>query len=410
MQEQELIPHLFRTEFSKITAVLCKTFGIKHIEAAEDIASETFLAAVESWTYKGIPPNPVAWLYAVAKNKAATFVKRHQVFEQKIAKTLLHMNTEEDEIPIDLSESNITDSQLQMLFAICNPVIPPASQIGLALRILCGFGIDEIATAFLTGKETINKRLFRAKEKLREANVAIEMPGSAVIDERLENVLTILYLLFNEGYYSESKNEVIREELCLEAIRLNHLLLQNPATSTPPAKALLALMCFHTSRLAARKGLHGEMILYEYQDTSLWNTALVSKGVQYLHEASIGNTLSPYHLEAAIGYWHTIREDKAEKWQAVLQLYDQLLSIKYSPIAAMNRIYALAKVKGKLVAIKEALPLEMHASPFWLAFMGELYIDIDKKKAIIYLEKAIALADAETAKNLLRNKLALLQQ
>ncbi|MBO9660450.1 MAG: RNA polymerase subunit sigma, partial [Chitinophagaceae bacterium] len=405
MQQKELIPHLFRTEFSKITAVLCKTFGIKHIEAAEDIASETFLAAVESWTYKGIPPNPVAWLYAVAKNKAATFVKRNQVFEQKIAKTLLHLNTEEEEIPIDLSESNITDSQLQMLFAICNPVIPAASQIGLALRILCGFGIDEIATAFLTGKETINKRLFRAKEKLREANVSIEIPESAVIDERLENVLAILYLLFNEGYYSESKNDVIREELCLEAMRLNYLLLQNPATATPPAKALLALMCFHSSRLAARKGLHGEMILYEDQDTSLWNTALIAKGGQYLNEASIGNTVSTYHLEATIAYWHTVREDTPEKWEAVLQLYDQLLVIKYSPIAAMNRIYALAKLKGKLVAIKEGLPLDMYTSPFWLALMGELYTNIDNKKAIIYFEKAIALVDAEMAKSLLKCKL-----
>lgn len=405
MQQQELIPHLFRTEFSRITAVLCKTFGIKHIEVAEDIAGETFLAAMESWTYKGIPPNPEAWLYAVAKNKAISFLKRNQVFEKKIAKNLIHMNDQEDETQIDLSESNITDSQLQMLFAICNPVIAAESQIGLALRILCGFGIDEIANAFLTGKDTINKRLFRAREKLREANVIIEMPAAATIDERLENVLTTLYLLFNEGYYSESKNDVIREELCLEAIRLNYLLVENPATATPPAKALLALMCFHASRLAARKGLHGELILYEDQDSSLWNTTLISKGGRYLHEASAGNALSPYHLEAAIAYWHTIREDKPEKWEAVLQLYDQLLAIKYSPIAAMNRIYALAKVKGKLVAVKEALPLEMHTNPFWLALMGELYSGMDNRKAIVFFEKAIALVDAETAKNLLRHKL-----
>ncbi|PZR24842.1 MAG: RNA polymerase subunit sigma [Citrobacter freundii] len=410
MQQQELIPHLFRTEFSKITAVLCKTFGIKHIEAAEDIASETFLAAIESWTYKGIPPNPVAWLYAVAKNKAITFLKRNQVFEQKIAKSLLQMNSEEDETKIDLSESNITDSQLQMLFAICNPVIAAEAQIGLALRILCGFGIDEIANAFLTGKDTINKRLFRAKEKLREANVMIELPAAPAIEQRLENVLATLYLLFNEGYYSETKNEVIREELCLEAIRLNYLLLENPATATPSAKALLALMCFHASRLAARKGLHGELILYEDQDTSLWNTELISKGSRYLHEASVGNTLSPYHLEAAIAYWHTIREDKPEKWVAVLQLYDQLLAIKYSPVAAMNRIYALAKVKGKLVAIDEALPLAMHTNPFWLALMGELYSGIEDRKAISFFEKAIALVDAGAAKKLLRHKLDLLKK
>ena len=166
MEQQELIPHLFRTEFRKITAVLCKLFGIEHIEIAEDIASETFLSALETWTYKGIPENPVAWLYSVAKNKAKNYIIRNKVFTDKIVKQLKYAVQENNEIEIDLSEKNITDSQLQMLFAICHPSISTEAQIGLSLRILCGFGIDEIANAFLTNKETINKRLFRAKEKL----------------------------------------------------------------------------------------------------------------------------------------------------------------------------------------------------------------------------------------------------
>src|SRR6478609_8404278 len=177
MKNQQLIPHLFRTEFSKITAVLCKFLGIEHIEVAEDIASETFLSALEVWSYKGIPANPVAWLYTVAKNKAKNLLARNQTFSKKIEPQLKRLPQDNEEINIDLSEKNITDSQLQMLFAICNPSISVEAQIGLALRILCGFGIEEIANAFLTNKETINKRLYRAKEKLHHEKVQIEFPS-----------------------------------------------------------------------------------------------------------------------------------------------------------------------------------------------------------------------------------------
>lgn len=405
MQEQELIPHLFRTEFSKITTVLCKTFGIRHMEAAEDIAGETFLAALESWTYKGIPPNPTAWLYAVAKNKASTFLKRNQLFEQKIAKRLLNMQAYEGEPAIDLSPSGITDSQLQMLFTICDPSLSPESQTGLALRILCGFGIDEIANAFLTSKETINKRLFRARQKLREQNMEIAMPPEEAIPQRLEPVLATIYLLFNEGYYSETDNDVIREELCLEAIRLGYLLLQNPATATSSTKALLSLMCFQASRLAARKDSSGEMVLYEDQDPSLWNNELIARGSLYLHEASTGEDLSSYHLEAAIAYWHTIKEDSGEKWKSILFLYDQLLAIKASPVAVLNRIYALAKVKGNAAALSEGLKLDMKDNPFWLALMGELYAATDRELAELYFSKAVAATVAQSGKNVLRRKL-----
>src|SRR5690242_19253910 len=247
MSEQQLIPHLFRTEFSKITSVLCKLFGIEHIEIAEDIASDTFLSAVETWSYKGLPQNPTAWLYTVAKNKAKNYLHHNNIFIQKIAPQIKHTSTDLYENEIDLSEENITDSQLQMLFALCHPSIPVEAQTGLSLRILCGFGIEEIATAFLTNKETINKRLFRAREKLRQERVPIEWPSDEEIDDRLDAVLTTLYLLFNEGYYSESQENVLREELCFEAMRLTDMLLQNERTNLPKVNALLALMCFHAS-------------------------------------------------------------------------------------------------------------------------------------------------------------------
>ncbi|HEU0110843.1 MAG TPA: sigma-70 family RNA polymerase sigma factor, partial [Flavisolibacter sp.] len=390
MHEQELIPHLFRTEFGKISSVLSKLFGIEHIETAEDIASETFLAALETWTYKGLPENPTAWLYIVAKNKTKNYLRRNRIFSDKIIVELKHNTISNFEI--DLSEKNSTDSLLQMLFTICHPVISPEAQIGLSLRILCGFGVDEIATAFLTNKETINKRLFRAKQKLREEKVQIEFPSKQEIDKRLNAVLTTLYLLFSEGYYSENKEDVIREELCAEAMRLTFLLMQNEQTNQPQVNALYALMCFHSSRFAARKNNSGEMILYQQQNEKLWDRELISKGAFYLNKASVGNKISKYHLEATIAYWHTVKADTKEKWENILQLYNQLLQIEYSPIAALNRTFALSKTNGTKEAIKEAEKLNLEGNQFYFSLLGELYSKIDKEKARAYFTKAIRLA------------------
>src|ERR1044071_3170997 len=191
----ELIPHLFRTEHSKITAVLCKFFGAGHIDAAEDIVSDTFVQALETWPYKGVPDNPAGWLYTVAKNKAKNHIARQHNFSSKISGEIKTNAQRSEEIEIDLSEQNITDSRLQMLFAVCHPCIPVEAQIGLALRILCGFGIDEIASAFLSNRETITKRLMRAKDKLRTEKVEIAMPAGAEVNQRLNTVLRTLYLL-----------------------------------------------------------------------------------------------------------------------------------------------------------------------------------------------------------------------
>ena len=405
MEQQELIPHLFRTEFSKITAVLCKHFGIEHIEIAEDIASDTFLLAYETWGFKGIPVNPTAWLYAVAKNKAKNSIHRNHIFTEKITPQLKSTSPETVELDIDLSDKNITDSQLQMLFTLCHPSISTEAQIGLALRILCGFGINEIADAFLTNKETINKRLFRAKEKLRHEKVTIEIPNTDEINKRLETVLTTLYLLFNEGYYSESQDIVLRNDLCLEAMRLTYLLIENEQTNQPPVNALLALMCFHSSRFEARKNENGKIILYQDQDETLWNQELIVKGGYFLNQAAQGHTLSKYHLEASIAYWHTIKMDTKEKWENILQLYNQLLTIEYSPIAALNRTYALSKVHGRAAAIVEAEKLQLTANHFYFTLLGELYKDVDCNKAKMYLQKAFSLAKTNTDKHTIQAKI-----
>lgn len=400
----ELIPNLFRTEFTKIVSVLCKRFGIEHIEVAEDIASETFLSAMETWPYKGLPPNPVAWLYAVAKNKAKNILQRDRLFAEKISSEVKSLD-EDRMIEIDLSDQNITDSQLQMLFALCHPSIPAEAQVGLSLRILCGFGIDEIATAFLSNKETINKRLFRAKEKLRLEKVPIEFPEEVQIERRLDAVLTTLYLLFNEGYYSESRDDVLREDLCVEAMRLVQLLLANEKTDLPRVSALYALMCFHASRFKARRNDRGEMVLYEDQDELLWDHELISKGAYFLHKASRGNSLSTYHLEAGIAYWFTIKTDAQTKWEHILQLYNQLLMLEYSPIAALNRTYALAKVNGVQAAIAEAEKLQLTGNHFYYTLLGELYATVDKKKARENFLKAHDLAKTQADKRTVLKKI-----
>lgn len=405
MEKQELIPHLFRTEHRKIVSVLCHRFGFAHIEIAEDIAGDTFATATQTWPIKGVPENPVAWLYNVAKNKAKNHLNREAIFDEKVAPAVRRGEAKPYEFDVDLSTKNINDSQLQMMFAICHPSISAEAQIGLSLRILCGFGIDEIAEAFLTNKEAINKRLFRAKERLREENIRIEIPAAAEIDKRLETVLTTIYLLFSEGYYSISRNQAIRRELCLEAMRLCYMLAQNKSTDKPQVNALLALMCFHTSRFDARLSEEGDVILYDEQDSSLWNAELISRGGHFLNRAATGKTLSKYHLEAAIASWSTQQADTKEKWEQMLQLYNQLLQIEYSPVAALNRTFALAKVNGKPEAIEAAEKLSLTNSRFYFALLGELYNGIDNNRSAENFNKALLMAKSLAERQSIQKKL-----
>jgi predicted RNA polymerase sigma factor len=404
LTDKELIPQLFKTEYRKIIAVLCKLFGIVHIEIAEDITTDTFVLATERWGLKGVPENPTAWLYIVAKNKTKDYFKRHKVFLDKIALDAKYNPKSFEEIEVDLSVKNITDSQLQMIFAICNPIISAESQIGLALRILCGFGIEEIAVAFLSNKETINKRLFRAKEKLRAENIKIELPNENEINKRLETVLATLYLLFNEGFHSTTQN-YLRKELCLEAMRLNYLLIENETTNKPIVNALMALMCFHSSRFEARTNQLGEPILYEEQNKDLWDEALIEKGNFFLIESAKGKEISKYHLEASIAYWHSTKIEKSTKWESILQLYNQLLQIEYSPITALNRTYALSKVFGIEKAISEALKLNLKENHFYHSLLGNLYSNFDSNKATFHFELAYKLAKSKNDKTTIKNHL-----
>ncbi|TDX02333.1 RNA polymerase sigma factor [Dinghuibacter silviterrae] len=388
----DLLPNLFRLEFSKMTAVLCRHFGLKHIELAEDIAGDAFLKASEYWPVHGIPDNPTGWLYTVAKNKARDYLKHTAIFEQKVRDAI---KTDEAEPEVEFSDQSIHDSQLAMIFAVCNPVIPQSAQICLALQVLCGFGVEEIAGAFLAKPETIKKRLQRARAQLRNVNFSITVPQQT--GPRLDAVLKTLYLLFNEGYFSKTHDRLIRKDLCMEAMRLTHLL-----SGTPAADALMALFCYQSSRLDARTDDEGQTVLFDEQDKSLWDQSLIDRGNSYLVNAFTGDTVSTYHLEAAIAYWHTTA-DNSQKWPHILSLYDQLLTLAYSPITALNRTFAFAKVHGHAAAIPAAEKLGLDQMGTYHQLLGFLYTGLQPGKAIHHYQKAIELsASKEERQNLER--------
>jgi RNA polymerase sigma-70 factor (ECF subfamily) len=404
--QQEFIKQLFQQEFSKMVAVISRLFGLQHIETAEDIVSETFLQATETWEAKGIPKNPAAWLYTVARRKTLYQFRRNKIFQHKILPELKSGQKENQEIEeMEFSAENIRDSQLRMLFAVCTPAIASEAQIGLALRVLCGFGIDEIAEAFLSNKETINKRLLRAKDKFRTEKIKLELPPENEIPGRLDNVLHIIYLLFSEGYYSSTQNQILRKDLCLEAMRLGIMLTEYENTNLPKTNALMALMCFHASRFDARLKSEDTLVLYEAQDETLWDATLIAQGKRFLTLSATGNELSSYHLEARIAYWHCRKEDSAEKWEAVLGLYNQLLLLNYSPSVALHRTFALYKANGREAALAEAKKLKLDNNHFYFILLGELYKDVDREKAKACYQRAYELSKTQTEKRGIQEKM-----
>ena len=398
-----LIPHLFRQEYTKLTAVLSRYFGLQHIEVAEDIASETFLKATEHWAVHGMPDNPTAWLYRVAKNKAKDYLKRHQVFESRIKADV----TPDEAIPgqeFEFTEEIIADCQLSMLFAVCDPANPSSVQICLALQILCGFSVEEIANAFLSNKETIKKRLQRGRANLRTGCFQVRKLTESEINARLDIVLKTLYLLFNEGYFSQNEEEFIRKDLCSEAMRLTLFLVESRLADTHQANALLSLMCFQSSRLDARTGDTGQAILYEDQDRGLWNRFLIEKGNYYLFKAFVVQEVSAYHLQAGIAYWHTTTGEK--KWPHILQLYNQLVVLENSPATAINRAFAFAKVHGNSAAVQETQKLSMPNNSFYCGLMGYLHKETDATLAIAWYRRAIALSTSGAEKKTLLKQIA----
>lgn len=405
--ESDYFQQLFRDLFPKLVAIITRLIGLDHLEVAEDIVSDSFVKAMEKWPAAGVPKNPAGWLYQIARHSAYKYIRRKKLFEIKIAPEISAGQNGLYHPYDEFSFSQIiADSQLQMMFAICNPVIANEAQIGLALRILGGFSIEEIADAFLTNKETINKRLYRAREKLRAEKVKMEMPPESELGARLNNVLHIIYLFFNEGYYSATSNETLRKDLCVEALRLGIMLTENKRTDLPKTNALVALMCYHASRFNARSGVDNSPILYSLQNQTLWDLALINHGNEYLRKSAQGEELTSYHLEARIAYAHSGQFEINGKWETIINLYDRLLEINHTPIAYLNRVYAIYKLKGRAAALKELEKIGVIHHHFYFTLLGELYKMSDRAKADSYFLKAIALAKTQKEKDIITQKLS----
>ena len=227
----------------------------------------------------------------------------------------------------------------------------------------------------------------------------MELPSENGITNRLDNVLYVIYLLFSEGYYSKTQNQILRKDLCVEALRLGLMLTEYERTNRPKTNALMALMCFHASRFSARQASENSLVLYEQQNEKLWDKDLIRQGSYFLSLSAQGDEISSYHLEARIAYWHCLKEDTDEKWEEILQLYNQLLLINYSPSVALNRTFALYKANGQQTALVEAEKLKLENNHFYFILLGELYKGIDNKKAKSNLQKAYTLAKTQTEKH-----------
>jgi RNA polymerase sigma factor (sigma-70 family) len=345
----QTVEHLFRQEAGKIVAALTGVFGLRHLELVEDALQEALLKALRQWSYGNLPPNPAAWLMQVAKNQALDVVRRDARFREKEEAIVAAMEKYPAlaASPGTFMADEIRDDQLRLIFACCHPALAHEGQVALTLKTLCGFSVGEIARAFLSTTETIAKRLTRARERLRHAAVRFEIPSGPELGARLDSVLQVLYLLFNEGYNASQGSELIRRELCDEAIRLTMLVTENPASDTPKTQALLALFLFQAARLPARVDDAGEILLLKEQDRTRWNREMIAKGMAHLDRAAAGDEASAFHLQAGIASCHCLARSYDEtNWTRILGLYDLLVTMTESPVVALNRAVALGKVHG----------------------------------------------------------------
>lgn len=408
----ELASHLFRHESGKMVSVLSKLLGFQNLEAAQDIVQDTLLQAMTTWGYNGIPENPSAWLYRVAKNKAVDFLRRQKKFKE-ISPQYSYLLQSEYTLSATVNnfflEDEIEDSQLRMMFACSHPSIPEESQIALTLKTLCGLSVHEIANAFLTNDETISKRIYRAREKINTEKIELYVPQGQELSKRLDVVLKSLYLLFNEGYNSSHPDNLIRDDLCQEAIRLAYLLINHPVTNLSRTNALLSLMCFQASRLQARLDDKGNIVLLKYQDRSKWYQPLIERGKFYLELASETTELTSYHIEAAIASLHAVASSfEKTDWESIYHLYETLYRVQPAPIVALNKAIASAYALSKEEALDQLLHIRgLENYYLYHTSIGEIYFEMQNKdKAKQFYETALQLTTSHQERQLLMKKIS----
>jgi len=402
--------HYFRHEFGRLVSVLSRRFGVHRVELCEDAVQTALLRAVQSWPQRGLPDDRSAWLYRVAMNEVLGALRRARRTDASADGVEQLADEASTEAGVFL-EHEVRDDQLRMLFVCANPGIPRESQIVFALKVLCGFGVEEIALRLFQSREAIYKRLQRARTALRDC-VAQPEPGDVgQLAARLPAVLEILYLLFTEGYSSAQPDRLIRHELCEEAIRLGRLLEEHAIGAAPEVAALLALMYFDAARLDSRVDGTGGLLLLEQQDRSLWDRDLIHTAISYLQRAARGEVFTRYHAEAAIAAEHCLAPTYQEtRWPEIARLYQMLDGVYPSPINTLNRAIAIAEWQGPDagLALLEALkpPSWLLGYYLWDATLGELYRRRgDREHATAHLTRALGAAPTDAEKTLLRRRL-----
>lgn len=409
----QVVEHLFRHEAGKMVATLTAIFGIDHLTLAEDVVQEALVRALQTWPFYGVPQNPSAWIMRASRNLALDVVRREKVFRDKEPE-IVRLMDRENPAPdaAGALDQEIADDRLRLMFVCCHPQIPSDAQAALALKTLCGFSVTEISRAFVTSEAAVAKRLTRAKQKIREAGIAFEIPAGAELTRRLDGVLQSLYLLFNEGYKASSGERLVREDVCREAIRLAGLLAEHAAGNQPRTHALLAVMLLNAARFPARVDDDGNLLRLEEQERSRWDRAMVARGMYHLARSAAGEEISEYHLQAGIAACHCAAPDyKSTDWPHILNLYDRLAEFDDSPVVALNRAVAVANLDGPeaglaaVAAIRNLSALDAYY--LYYAVLGELEARRDNfVVAIDHLQKSLELTDLKSERDFLRSRIA----